>query len=272
MTEPSTLTGSVNIPIRFKLAQRTPNCGSTVGINGINRVDGSILPEYSEYGVYYNGEKHGPYDAEVKALSRWPYDSYMNIWIVTQIYGSVQGGGGIAGYATYPGVFSPELDGIVVTNTSIDILAHEVGHYLWLYHTFEGNGDGNTCPPNNDCTIDGDQVCDTEPHYSFGCNTGINPCTNQPWGPVVRNFMNYYSCQGIFTPGQRDKMVYALKELRGNLLTSLGGLHLGISPDLSAIPTASCLPAGIVHPGYDMGPFTVKLADMHVNTRGNLRR
>ena len=92
--------GSVNVPIRFKLARRTPNCQPT---NGINRVDGSVLPGYSEYGVYYNGDKHGPYDSEVKALSRWPYDSYMNIWIVTSIYGTVPGGGLIGGYATLPG-------------------------------------------------------------------------------------------------------------------------------------------------------------------------
>jgi len=258
-------TGSASIPIRFKFAQRTPICQSTYGVN---YVDGSILPEYSQYGVYYNGDKHGPYDAEVKALSRWPYESYLNIWMVTKINGSVNGGG-VAGYATLPLVYSTETDGVVVTDTSVYILAHEVGHYLALYHTFEGSQDG-ICPPNNDCTIDGDQVCDTEPHYQLGCNTtGINACTNQPWGLVGRNFMNYYGCQGIFTAGQKDRMLYALKELRGTLLTSLGGLPNQISPTFYANPVASCLPAGIVHSGYDMGPFTVKLADMLVNTRGN---
>ena len=29
------------------------------------------------------------------------------------------------------------------------------------------------------------------------------------------------------------------------------------------------MPAGVIHAGYDMGPFIVKLADMHVDTRGN---
>ena len=260
--------GSANIPIRFKLAQRTPDCQPT---NGINRVDGTVLPEYSEYGVYYNGEKHGPFDLELKALSRWPNTAYMNIWIVTKIHGTVQGGGGIGGYATYPGA-SPEVDGVVVVNTSIELLAHEVGHFLWVHHTFLGNGDGNTCPPNNDCTVDGDQVCDTEPHYLFGCNSGINPCTNQPWGSVVRNFMNYYnfSCQGIFTAGQSDRMLYALEELRGSLLTSLGGLPTGTPPVAIPPPVAACVPAGITNPNneFDLGPRKVELANLLVENKG----
>jgi hypothetical protein len=103
--------GSASIPIRFKFAKEHQSVNRR---NGINRVDGSILPEYSQYGVYYNGDKHGPYDSEVKALSRWPYESYLNIWMVTKIYGSVQGGG-YAGYATLPLVYSTETDGVVVT-------------------------------------------------------------------------------------------------------------------------------------------------------------
>jgi hypothetical protein len=157
--------GSVSIPVHFKLARRTPDCQAT---NGINRVDGSILPEFSEWGVYYaytGGEKHGPSDSEVKALSRWPSESYMNIWLVARINGA-------GGYASLPGTSSPEVDGIVVVNTEVTILAHEVGHFLLLYHTFQGSQDG-ICPPNNDCTIDGDQVCDTEPHSSQGCNDSI---------------------------------------------------------------------------------------------------
>jgi len=261
--------GSVEIPIHFKLAQRTPDCQPT---NGINRVDGSAVPGYSEYGVNYpwnTTSSGGAPETDVKALSSWPNTAYLNIWIVTQIQGQVQGGGGIAGYAYYPGAPSG-IDGATVINTDVELLAHEVGHFLWLYHTFEGNGDGSICPLNNDCTTDGDQVCDTEPHYLFGCNTGINACTNQPWGSVVRNFMNYYNCKGIFTAGQSDRMLYALENLRGSLLTSLGGLPPGMEPVIIPSPIASCVPTEITNPnnGFDIGPRRIQVANLLVETKG----
>ena len=131
----------------------------------------------------------------------------MNIWIVTQIYGSVPGGGGIAGYATYPGVFSTEVDGIVVVNSSVGLLAHEVGHYLWLSHTFEGNGDGSTCPPNNDCTIDGDQVCDTEPHYSYGCNNWNKSVYKSVLGICCPEFYELLQLPGYIHSGSKRQNV-----------------------------------------------------------------
>ena len=267
--------GSVKIPIQFKLAQRTPDCHPT---NGINRIDGSIVSGYSEYGVDYPGNSTpsgGASETEVKALSRWPNTAYLNIWIVTQIQGQVQGGGSVAGFAYYPAAPS-EIDGVTVVNTDLGLLAHEVGHFLWVHHTFQGNGDGSICPLNNDCTTDGDQVCDTEPHNLFGCKTGINPCTNQPWGPVVRNFMNYYNCRGIFTAGQSERMVYTLENLRASLATSLGGLPPGTEPPLVALPTPACmLVESGGNYGFPNGPTTVQLADLRVSngnytTDGNL--
>ena len=62
----------------------------------------------------------------------------------------------------------------------------------------------------------------------------------QPWGLVVRNFMNYGPCEGMFTEGQRDRMLYALEELRGGLLTSLGGLPAGLETSYNSL-AACCL-------------------------------
>jgi hypothetical protein len=57
----------------------------------------------------------------------------------------------IGGYATLP-PNAGALDGIVVTDFKF-LLTHEMGHYLGLYHTFEGLG----CV-NNNCATDGDKV------------------------------------------------------------------------------------------------------------------
>src|SRR4030095_3982954 len=143
---------SVAIPIRFKLARRTPDCQSS---NGINRVNGSTVPGYHDYGVNWPGNPNpsdAASDADVKALSSWSNTAYLNIWLVTQIQGA-------GGYAYLP-VGPPGLDGVVMTSPgSVGILAHEVGHFLGLQHTFTGDGGGpggggTTCPLNIDCTID----------------------------------------------------------------------------------------------------------------------
>jgi len=260
--------GGVNIPIRFKLAQRTPDCQPT---NGINRVNGSSLPGYSQFGVAFPGSNLGTPDITVKSLSIWPNTAYLNVWIVTNIQGTSPGGGGIAGYATPPVGWPPNQDGIVLdadyTNSS---LTHETGHYFGLWHTFSGSNDATTCPPNNDCNTDGDLVCDTDPHaLVFGCPTGTNPCTGMSYEPVVYNIMNYSSCRNRFTDGQADRMIFTLENFRSSLLTSLGGLQLGTDIVIPS-PVASCVPIGTHDPDNlaDIGPRTVMLADMQVITLG----
>ena len=60
---------------------------------------------------------------------------------------------------------SSPSNGVVVT--------HEMGHYLGLFHTFQGG-----CK-NDDCLQDGDRVCDTPPDTSTGyfpCDALTNSC------------------------------------------------------------------------------------------------
>ncbi|HLV45829.1 MAG TPA: hypothetical protein VKY32_02195, partial [Flavobacterium sp.] len=105
---PGVSEGGVDVPIQFKLAQRDPDCQPT---NGINRVDGSFLPSYIEFGVARPGNP-GTQDIILKGVSRWTNTDYLNIWIVTKITGNAVNGNGVAGYATYPGA-SSGVDGVV---------------------------------------------------------------------------------------------------------------------------------------------------------------
>jgi len=206
-----------DMEIRFCLATRDPNGCPT---SGINRVDGSVVPGYLEEGVAWDGTC-GIDDRLVKDLSKWPTWTYYNIWVVHDICGS------IAGYAYYPN--GSEYDGTVIDIASMRYenltLAHELGHGLNIRHTFSGDNDGE-CPANDDCTEDGDAICDTPPHRVNDCGLN-NPCSSEgEWVNSYRNWMSY--CfppfeEGRFTPDQRTRMWDALAvEPRSALVTSEG--------------------------------------------------
>ncbi len=222
MTAPVEGGGIVDMDVQFALAQRTPACGAT---NGIDRVDASALPNYTANGINIFNATGCP-ELTMKNLARWNTSNYYNIWLVNKIDGADGTSGQfIAGFAYFPGS-SSSLDGTVMLATQMvageKTLPHEIGHALNLYHPFEGSDDNTECPVNGDCVNMGDRVCDTDPIYnnldpisgiySFACRTGANTCDapNTYTINTESNFMSYTNCYTLFTNGQKARTQAAM--------------------------------------------------------------
>ncbi len=159
---------------------------------------------------------------------------YVNIYTNTA--------GGYLGYAIYPqqGAGRPN-DGIVMNYETIGgrnngyqvydqgrTLVHEMGHYLGLFHTFDGYACGNTYGS-------GDLIVDTPAEMTehYDCVQTATCGTSDP----IRNYMNYTpdSCMTEFTREQGNRMVCSLANYRPALF-QLAQEEGGTCPETGIIP------------------------------------
>ncbi|MEM6524611.1 MAG: choice-of-anchor J domain-containing protein [Bacteroidota bacterium] len=232
--------------IEFELAQRDPEGLATTGINRVNGGKSSwlLVDNY-----------------ELKTLSNWPSEDYMNIWVTALA-------DNFLGYAQFPvsdiggletASRSAITDGIVVDYRAFGSVAkdedavldprydlgrtttHEVGHYLGLRHIW---GDGG-------CGVD-DFCADTP--ASSNSNLNLSNCSFP--GPsrcgsddMFQNYMDFTDdiCMNLFTEDQKTRIraVMDNSPRRVSLANSLGAEppvvaanDLGIRNILSPLKTS----------------------------------
>jgi hypothetical protein len=261
--------------ISFVLAKRDPEGLPT---NGITRTRGTkSIWQFAD-------------DTELKSLSYWPAEDYLNIWVCDLA-------GLNTGYAQLPVSNLPGLevssenrltDGIVVDfryfgsiddgNFNINsnfnkgrTASHEVGHFFGLLHIW---GLSTSCNSS-------DFVSDTpvQEKESTGCPTHPRVSCNS--NDMFQNYMDYTvdRCMNLFTAGQVERMKIILENSprRTSLMSSLGAeipvlfnVDLGIRKIINPAPTAC---PDVVIPQIELrnyGNNPINSATINFSLNGNL--
>lgn len=230
---PSTLGGgemvtNVVIPVRWHVITNT----ARQGIPTKAQIDASIRVLNESYGTATGGAETG-FRFKLQSVDITVNNTWYTVGMGTgnetamktalrrggkrdlNVY-SANLGGGLLGWATFPSSYAgnPTMDGVVILFSSVpggtaapynegDTLTHEVGHWLGLFHTFQGG-----CATNP--TTGGDLVADTpaESSPAFGCPNGRDTCTGIAGLDPIRNFMDYTddNCMFELTAGQSARM------------------------------------------------------------------
>lgn len=229
-----------------------------------------VLAKFDPNGIPTNGiDRHRNLtftmdgsNREMQQTYHWPRENYLNIYITRR---SSQSSAGFA-YLPSPVASLAYLDGIVMSAWAFGehtemwqnwyyVLAHEVGHWLNLYHVWgNAGGGGNNGTSSLYCSID-DAVLDT-PNTNGNRLSDLDDYNGAVYNCGSKdnytNVMDYTSAvRAMFTQGQQERMEATLNSViaqRNNLwsisnvLETLYGCSPGgLDTDTDNIPN-SCDP------------------------------
>ena len=231
-------TDPIDVPVRFVHITEGPIGQITAGQRGeqmdvLNAAyrDHGMTFSYNEAdtvtvdnGTWFRMGFHSAAEREAKRTLGKDQETTLNFYTTN--------GGGLLGWATFPWELEgdPDMDGVVVLYTSLpdagpppynlgQTATHEVGHWLGLFHTFQGG-----------CNAVGDHVGDTVAHSGPNYGRPVvglrhNACEAGALAPV-KNFMNYVDDDWMdhFTKEQGERMRDMIGTFRPELLRTVPAL------------------------------------------------
>jgi hypothetical protein len=203
--------------VEFCLAQRDTQGKVTKGILRYNTTVDNI-------GTTFINNKRAVYYSASGGANNWKPSEYLNIWVCRM--------SNTLGVTTTlsKALTTPAEDGIIVDYRVFGTIGtaantaghkngrtatHEIGHYFNLLHVW---GSNNTCD-------DDDMVSDTplQAEPSSGCPSFPSNDICSP-SIMYSNFMDFTNdeCMGLFTLGQKGRMIATLNGFRAGLLRGAG--------------------------------------------------
>jgi Pregnancy-associated plasma protein-A len=168
--------------------------------------------DYTRNDRWFHATQGDRYDTEMRRTLHRGTARALNLYFL----GSQGTAGAIPlGWSTFPWQYArqPRLDGVSVNVDALqggrlthynedDTVVHEVGHWLDLYHTFQG-GDRVTHTCSNDFVADTPGEYEPTDSAKVGCTAATCSGTPAQVNPA-HDFMDYSydSCMDMFTPGQ----------------------------------------------------------------------
>lgn len=176
--------------------------------------------QYVDVNVFYDFDR----TLYTDSLVTYNIDNVVNIYFINKVLNDATS---ICGYASFPW---RETEYVVVKNSCAlngSTTAHELGHYLGLYHTHE-TVHGFELVDGSNCIFAGDELCDTPADPRLGSHNVDADCeytgterdlNNERYEPDPANTMSYSrkACRTTFSPGQFDRMAYYLDRDRSYL-------------------------------------------------------
>jgi hypothetical protein len=273
-SRPASLRGSNNIPIKFHLVNNSAGLGR-VSTNDILNQFAKLNSEFKDYNLSFYLKDNYKFniinDTRIfdnarqneALIASYKDPNAINVFVVNKIPSSTDN-------QTLLGYYSTTSDFVVIIKNQVELytntLAHEIGHFFNLRHTFHGweaepydekiHGQQvlfDLAPESNikvelanksNCTTAADQVCDTPPDFNFGAlitNCNFNKIVTDRNGdtikPMINNQMSYFNrCSKYeFSPGQIARMKTNMSNvLRTNLMRNY-------TPNTNTVPVASNL-------------------------------